>query len=236
MADADAGVGADNWDVLVDWIPGEREPNHFSIYGSKKQRGDARSNFFARHEALNRVEDTNLLYVAVTRARQAFFVSGVAQQRKNASSWYSLLRDAIQRCDQNKGLDVLSEAVKLKERRNIDSGYKKIIENDAEQISIGTRQERYTNSDIEFGTLVHKILETITVDIDLISKESAHKICGGAVSDFDAAWDVSFRIANAPQLKRFFMPGNYLKARNEVAYVNDDGDIKLIDRLIEFDN
>jgi ATP-dependent helicase/nuclease subunit A len=236
LADADAGVGADNWDVLVDWIPGEREPNHFSIYGKKEQRGNARSNLFACHEALNKVEDTNLLYVAVTRARQAFFVSGVAQQKKKSSSWYSLLRDAIQLCEQNKGLDILSEAVKLKERINSDSSSKKRIENDVEQVSVGTRQERYTNSDIEFGTLVHKILETITVDTDMISKESAQQICAGALSDFDAAWDVSFRIVNTPKLKRFFIPGNYLKAQNEVAYVNDDGDIKRIDRLIEFEN
>ncbi|MDA0237123.1 MAG: UvrD-helicase domain-containing protein [Proteobacteria bacterium] len=238
LADADAAVGVDNWDILVDWTPGEKETNHFSVYSSKIQRGEARSELFARHEALNRVEDTNLLYVAVTRARQAFFVSGVAQPRENPNSWYSLLRDAIRQCSQNKGLDVVAEDIKLREKINSDSSSKDIIESDAvaEQFSLGTRKERCTNSDIEFGILVHKILETITADVDLISKEATQQLCGASSPNFDAAWDVSLRIVQAPQLKRFFMPGNYLKAMNEVAYVNNDGNIKRIDRLVEFDD
>ena len=238
LADAAAAVGSDNWDILVDWTPGEKKPNHFSIYGAKKQRGESRSELFARHEALNRTEDTNLLYVAVTRARQAFFVSGVAQPKDNPSSWYSLLSDAMQQCSQNKGLDLLSEDIKLRERVKTDSSSQDIIEIDpiTETFSVGKRQERYTNSDIEFGTLVHKILETITADGELISKEATQQLCGGSLTEFDTAWDVSLRIVKAPELNRFFIPGNYLKATNEVAYMNDEGDIKRIDRLVEFND
>ena len=55
-------------------------------------------------------------------------------------------------------------------------------------------------------------------------------------NDFDNAWDTSLKIINSISLKRFFNPKEYLKAHNEVAYINRSGDIRRIDRLIEFDD
>jgi ATP-dependent helicase/nuclease subunit A len=39
-----------------------------------------------------------------------------------------------------------------------------------------------------------------------------------------------------PQLQRFFDPQHYRNASNELPYVNAGGELKRIDRLVEFDD
>jgi ATP-dependent helicase/nuclease subunit A len=49
----------------------------------------------AAHDAERRIEDANLLYVALTRARQYLFISGSRPDRGYADSWYALISDAL---------------------------------------------------------------------------------------------------------------------------------------------
>ena len=234
LADANALVEADNWNVLVDWTPGDDSPNHFSIYGARKDDGQVRSELFQRHNALNKVEDTNLLYVAVTRARQALFVSGVAGKEKDAITWYFQLKDAAERCGAANGLEGSSD---IKENSEIIAGGVNEIDLNfnEEHFSLGTRSEEFNNTSMEFGTLVHKILEIVTGDYESIDKEAMKNIFEAVPNDFDRAWDTSLTIINSMRLKRFFNRHEYVKAQNEVAYVNRSGDIRRIDRLVEFD-
>ncbi|MES2771950.1 MAG: UvrD-helicase domain-containing protein [Pseudomonadota bacterium] len=69
----------DAWDVLVDWAPEALAPKHFSFYASAEQRGHARQALFAAEAAAAQREELNLLYVAITRARQIFIASGIAR-------------------------------------------------------------------------------------------------------------------------------------------------------------
>jgi ATP-dependent helicase/nuclease subunit A len=235
LADANASVDADNWNILVDWTPGDDVPNHFSIYGARKDDGSARKEFFQRHDLLNKVEDTNLLYVAVTRAKQALFVSGVASKKQEASSWYFQLKDAVASCKEAQGLED-AFGVQRNPKESVALGVDEQSTNiKKEHFSIGTRFVELNNASVEFGTLVHKILEMATIDIRSISKNSMKQMFEVVSDDFDRAWDASLRIINAPSMKRFFDSQEYLKAQNEVAYVNRNGDIRRIDRLVEFD-
>ena len=235
LADANASVDADNWNILVDWTPGDDVPNHFSIYGARKDDGSARKDFFQRHDLLNKVEDTNLLYVAVTRAKQALFVSGVASKNQEVSSWYFQLKDAVANCKEAQGLED-AVGVQRNPKESVALGVDEQSTNiKKEHFSIGTRFVELNNASVEFGTLVHKILEVATIDIRSISKNSMKQMFEVVSDDFDRAWDASLRIINAPSMKRFFDSQEYLKAQNEVAYVNRNGDIRRIDRLVEFD-
>ena len=104
-----------------------------------------------------------------------------------------------------------------------------------EHFSIGTRVVQFKNSSMDFGTLVHKILEIATLDVGSISKGEMEQMFELVPDDFEMAWEASLRIINAPPMKRFFDSLEYLKAQNEVAYVNRSGDMRRIDRLVEFD-
>ncbi len=71
---------------FVDWLPGQDRPQHFSLIPSKEGRGPARMPRLEQGKRLDQQEDYNLLYVALTRARQYLVVSGRAEPE--ASAWF----------------------------------------------------------------------------------------------------------------------------------------------------
>ncbi|MDR2614196.1 MAG: UvrD-helicase domain-containing protein, partial [Candidatus Accumulibacter sp.] len=83
------------WDVLVDWPPDDEAPRHFSFFGRKEDRGAARQALFEAEAKAARREELNLLYVALTRARQVFIVSGIESGRRREDTPYHLLRAAF---------------------------------------------------------------------------------------------------------------------------------------------
>ncbi|WP_420998538.1 UvrD-helicase domain-containing protein [Cupriavidus sp. 30B13] len=96
---------ADNGGILIDWPPSSPVPVHFSAYGKRSTRGLARAPLFEAEAALAERENWNLLYVAMTRARQGLLVSGVKGRaargaegaegnREIAGSWYVRLQSA----------------------------------------------------------------------------------------------------------------------------------------------
>jgi ATP-dependent helicase/nuclease subunit A len=76
--------------VLLDWSPEETSPSHLSLYTVKTLTGKRRD-IFQKESALNQNENWNLLYVAMTRAKQGLWLSGVEARtntRINERSWY----------------------------------------------------------------------------------------------------------------------------------------------------
>ena len=234
LADANAKPDSEGWDCLVDWTPGGREPNHFSVYGGKDMRGKARSSLFERHQLLSEEEESNLLYVSITRAKQAFFISGVARGEGRCESWYFRLKDAIDNCRLKSGLNPLSGTNVPHRKTDSDTHLKKNSDTDQSVAPVGVRRSTHKSREIDFGTLVHKMLEIVTAENQEVGKDELRRIVGLDFADFDLAWDVTFKILNSPQLQRFYKPTEFLKAQNEVAYVNIRGDVKRIDRLVHF--
>jgi ATP-dependent helicase/nuclease subunit A len=95
---------ADRAGILIDWPPSAAAPVHFSAYGKRSERGLARAARFDDQAALAERENWNLLYVAMTRARQGLIVSGIQRNGKGggdgesgseiAGSWYVRLQVA----------------------------------------------------------------------------------------------------------------------------------------------
>ncbi len=52
----------------------------------------------------------------------------------------------------------------------------------------------------------------------------------------DSLWQQAQHLLALPQLQRFFDPQHYRNACNEMPYVNAYGELKRIDRLVEFDD
>jgi ATP-dependent helicase/nuclease subunit A len=71
----------DNLGILCEWPQDQDAPTHLSAFGRRSERGMAREKLFLEEDALRKQEDWNLLYVAVTRAKQLLLVSGVAGTR-----------------------------------------------------------------------------------------------------------------------------------------------------------
>ncbi len=85
---------ADHRGVLLDWPPESESPSHLSMYTSATLT-NPRSEVRERELLIGKNENWNLLYVAMTRAKQGLWISGVAKAptTKNPigldeKSWY----------------------------------------------------------------------------------------------------------------------------------------------------
>jgi ATP-dependent helicase/nuclease subunit A len=95
MLDANHTEGkADHRGVLLDWPPESESPSHLSMYTSATLT-NPRSEVRERELLIGKNENWNLLYVAMTRAKQGLWISGVAKAptAKNPTgldekSWY----------------------------------------------------------------------------------------------------------------------------------------------------
>ena len=81
--------------VLMDWSPDEASPSHLSLYTAKSLT-EKRAAIYEKENEVSQNENWNLLYVAMTRAKQGLWISGVAKEpTKNnplgidPKSWYA---------------------------------------------------------------------------------------------------------------------------------------------------
>ncbi|MBU3547061.1 UvrD-helicase domain-containing protein [Polynucleobacter sp. MWH-Jannik1A5] len=80
--------------VLIDWAPQEESPSHLSLFTSKTLTSP-RAEINEAEKLIGEKENWNLLYVAMTRARQGLWISGDAQKPTtnnpsglDKTSWY----------------------------------------------------------------------------------------------------------------------------------------------------
>nr|WP_315476109.1 UvrD-helicase domain-containing protein [uncultured Undibacterium sp.] len=71
----------DHIGILCAWPLHEGGEKHFSAFGKKDERGAARDTLFKAEDEQAEQENWNLLYVAVTRAKQILIVSGIASDK-----------------------------------------------------------------------------------------------------------------------------------------------------------
>jgi ATP-dependent helicase/nuclease subunit A len=83
---------------LVDWPPDADRPQQILVAGSADERDAVSQSLADRQKDREEREELNLLYVAVTRARQFLHISGFEQRNQgNRDSWHSLALRAMER-------------------------------------------------------------------------------------------------------------------------------------------
>ncbi len=91
LADAHRRTRSDQAGLFIDWPPEALRPDHLSFLFNAGLRGSSREQSLARDNELRELEDRNLLYVALTRARRGVIVSGALAPRSPSQSWYTIL-------------------------------------------------------------------------------------------------------------------------------------------------
>ena len=91
LADAHRRTRSDQAGLFIDWPPEALRPEHLSFLFSAGLRGSSRERSLSRDSDLRELEDRNLLYVALTRARRGVIVSGTQTPRSPSQSWYTML-------------------------------------------------------------------------------------------------------------------------------------------------
>ena len=251
----------DSYGVLLDWQPNEPRPAHFSLFGDKRGRGAKRAHYFDADEAYARREEMNLLYVAMTRAKQVLLVSGNGEPAE--ASWYGRIAAAVQPREN----PLLAEA--SSSFSSHPSGKKTDGHFPAEHIELlrpiptGQRKLRST-SEQRRGIWLHSLLQYLVpstnsgcasfspfagapkagnplgaeapAELTQGEREELQARCGIPPGEMDSLWQHARHLLVLPQLQRFFDPQCYRDACNEIPYVNARGELKRIDRLVEFDD
>jgi ATP-dependent helicase/nuclease subunit A len=112
---ADAATTSSNRaanEALVIWPPGRAGPDEF-LLTAKKTAQDSVSRALLEGQQQDRLrEDANLLYVAMTRARQYLFVSGSEGGKSNDTGWYGMIHDAASGWEKNSNGNLFHETGK----------------------------------------------------------------------------------------------------------------------------
>lgn len=227
---------ADNYRVLLDWEPDAPRPTHFSLVTTQERAADYQQIYLDKEAQHAQREDFNLLYVAMTRARQALIVSGVANNRSSAGDWHQTILAALGQGEESAiyGNDLAARAVSI----GTDSASVPASVALPAGINLPCPTGEYTSSDhtaaADYGTLVHLLLEAITPPQAMLDENLLH-LQFGAHAQFAAALHHARTIVNQPHLQHFFDPAQYRRAYNELGYLRLDGNAYRIDRLVEFD-
>ena len=98
LADCDnKGSRHNAYSTLVDWPAGKDRPASFQLITSKDGIDNITAGILASREVAQHREELNLLYVALTRARQHLLVTGVNAEKSNMSSgWHAFIETAMQ--------------------------------------------------------------------------------------------------------------------------------------------
>jgi ATP-dependent helicase/nuclease subunit A len=231
----------DDCGILCDWPQDADAPTHFSCFGRKDERGAARDELFAAEEAFRQQEDWNLLYVAMTRAKELLIVSGVAGTRNARpdgaveGSWYQRIQAVPEFMDENDNA-LVSVSVQAAVEFSMPIFSPPILE---DEVALeAERAARARASAIAEGIALHTLLERLTqFDTWPVEMPETCRIARWLSCSVEMADIVRERALNmlaAPALERFFNPAYFSFARNELEVLAGDETMRF-DRAVVFD-
>ena len=225
----------DDCGILCDWPQDADAPTHFSCFGRKQERGAARDALFEAEERFRQQEDWNLLYVAVTRAKELLIVSGVAGARgalddgSVEGSWYHRLQ-AAPLVEVEVGIEPDAAAA-------IAGEFSLSVFNPPVFEGADTIAPPVHNVAIDEGLALHALLERVTLEANWPAPvPDAPSIvrwlrCTPAIAE--TVRERALLILSQPQLERFFNPAHFHSARNEMEVVNGS-EVLRFDRTVVF--
>ena len=224
-ANADKKMSEGN-EVLLDWPPESAAPAHFSLYANLASRGKKRAPLFEQESAQQAREEMNLLYVAMTRAQQALIVSGSLSTRENRSqTWYQRIAEVVEA--QPNPLHVAASRRKEETDRPDTSRTLPVVS------PVGKRAARNTERQ-QRGIWLHALLQHIAEGA--ADQAELQQRLAISAEEMEPLWQQAQHLLALPQLACFFDAAQYRSASNEMSYVNAQGELKRIDRLVEFDD
>ncbi|MBZ0105260.1 MAG: UvrD-helicase domain-containing protein [Sulfuricella denitrificans] len=224
---SDGGYG-----VLLDWPPQAPAPQYFSLLSHKEEMALAHERIVNEELEHARRENLNLLYVAMTRARQMFIVSGCASSRAN-ETWYQQILQRLAESGLESELPfVLPEQGDVIELPSVQ---------EAPQFQplpvppTGRRDPVRLDAARLYGIRLHALMEWLRPDQPPDGQaEGLRGRLGLEREAFAPLWQHALEILQAPDLRHFYDPARYLDAYNELVYQGASGELRRLDRLVEF--
>jgi len=240
--------------AVIDWPSGELQPRLFQLIAKKETLDTKTIDVLEKQQRLQKREDANLLYVAITRARQYLYISASKPGKKTEPGWYDQIHNQLE------ALDLLNEEQGYTDTSNTPAAIIAMddvsdtlndaplpdyitqinIANDAES-SISPSQSDYENDNSHSqhrGIIIHEIIEKLLVNTlsrDDLKMQLQNKYLA---EPFDSYWQESIKVVDAKQHATLFNNEHFEKAWNEVpiSYINHSGKTVhgIIDRLVQY--
>jgi ATP-dependent helicase/nuclease subunit A len=107
IADSNTADSKNNaYKCLLDWPAGENRPVAFQLQLGSKYSNSISNTLIQKKSAEKAREELNLLYVAITRARQMLFISGSRGKKSSPpDSAYQMIAQGLQGCEQQSCLN-----------------------------------------------------------------------------------------------------------------------------------
>jgi ATP-dependent helicase/nuclease subunit A len=223
---------ADSYDVLLDWPPAADTPAHFSMFASRSGIDARRAHYLEAEAHYDAREKMNLLYVAMTRAKQALIVSGVGA--RNSGSWYDRIAAAVEPCDNPLLAAPLANTAQEPQPEPAQPPDPALLL----AIPVGRRKPEDTPEQ-QSGTRLHALLQHLAPASGRAwrgTPEELQQRLNIPATEMPELLAQAEALLARPELQRFFDARQYRAAFNEMAYVNAQGAMKRIDRLVEFDD
>ncbi len=223
---------SESYGVLLDWPAEAARPAHFSVFADIASRGKQRAPWFEAEERLQTREEMNLLYVAMTRAKQALLVSGNSrgeekELNKKVPSWYDRIAAVVPEVTNPLGGGKPAEAPAAPAAA-APAMLPAIV-------AVGKRAARDTEAQRR-GTWLHGLLQYLVPLGAPANKDALRQCLAIPPEEMESLWQQAQQLLAASELQRFFDAQRYRSACNEMPYVNAAGELKRIDRLVEFDD
>jgi ATP-dependent helicase/nuclease subunit A len=242
---------------LIDW-PGDRDrPACFLLAGKKANLDSVSLDMLGRQAQNDLREEANLLYVAMTRARQHLYISGNQTEQASESSWYGMISAALTAWDttaegnyfHETGTHSSQQAEPAKQAPDIEINpllsekvavTKPLIQIAPSHAAPSSPMIAGHIDGRDRGKVIHLMLEQLACS-DISATETLPLPLANTLSretddaELQAWWQEALQVYQDEQLSFLFDPARYQQAFNEVPVQYLEGEqlvYGIIDRLI----
>ena len=246
LADCDNQGGHNNaYTALVDWPAQSNKPVRFQLITAKENIDSMTREVLKQKEQAQKREELNLLYVALTRARQYLLVTGSASRSK--SGWYEYIETAMSSLttpdssgayhlaagDYTETAITKEETTESGSKIDVDSRLTRPIVNVATtEYMIAPSLSFHASNDnllsvhdsdgIKRGIAIHRALDLMSRVPPLTAEQAKQQIRHeSALADNDNELDMWMNEAcmtlNNKEFEHIFKPSAYRQAMNELA-------------------
>ena len=245
--------------ALVDWPASEPRPRSFYFIGNKNQHDSVSQLILKQHRQAEDRENYNLLYVALTRAKQLLIISGCASKRATNTGWYHYISERVPASTthfehgQPQPMVAAADtkptltAVNIDERLSlpIDANHRSSLLSPSHIVDdagkpderANVKQTQSLSAAKTRGIAIHRMLELFSQNDDADSLAQLKNELLDTLGDtlFNDCLNEARSVLTAPQFKDFFDPTRYENAFNElpVLYQHQQTSVYgIIDRAI----
>jgi len=264
LADS-AGTPRDNsaYSAVIDWPSGDLKPRLFQIITKKESIDTKTIEIIEQQKLLQKREDANLLYVAITRARQYLYLSASKPTTKKDLGWYGQIHAQLKELellDDNESYfktsstqPLITDDAKKVETEQADSNEATtlpdhLLNPQVNQLAATTispsqsNQNNNSNLNPIRGTIIHEMIEGLVINNmarDALVNKIRNKFLSALDQEsFDGCWEEAMYVVDHPQHEVLFNEQHFEQAWNEVpiSYLNSSGKLisGVIDRLVKY--